>query len=126
MKVIINGDYGGFGLSDKVYEYLIKEKGWKCKKESEIKEDDIDIILDDIDKNKLGFSKYSFAKLDRWGDSKKIRTYLDIIEAVEKLGEEANDRCASLKIIEIPDSVDWQVEEYDGNEWISEVHRTWH
>ena len=33
--------------------------------------------------------------------------------------------CSTLKIIEIPDDVDWIIEEYDGNEWVAEKHRTW-
>lgn len=32
---------------------------------------------------------------------------------------------AKLDIVEIPDDVDWTIEEYDGREWISEKHRTW-
>lgn len=48
-----------------------------------------------------------------------------LIATVEALGEAASGRCASLKIIEIPDGVDWQVEEYDGREHIAERHRTW-
>lgn len=31
-----------------------------------------------------------------------------------------------LGIVEIPADVEWQIEEYDGKEWIAETHRTWH
>ncbi len=48
-----------------------------------------------------------------------------LIEIVERLGKAANGEFAELKIVEIPDGVDWEIEEYDGNEWVSEVHRTW-
>ena len=48
-----------------------------------------------------------------------------LIQVVEELGEEANGRCADLSIVEIPDGVDWQIEEYDGNEHIAEKHQTW-
>lgn len=30
-----------------------------------------------------------------------------------------------LKVVEIPDNIDWVIEEYDGNEWIAEKHRRW-
>ena len=48
-----------------------------------------------------------------------------LIECVRELGEKADSRCAKLKIVEIPDDVEWQVEEYDGIEWIAEKHETW-
>ena len=38
---------------------------------------------------------------------------------------EASGRFAALKVVEIPDDVEWTVEEYDGNEWVAEIHRTW-
>jgi hypothetical protein len=43
----------------------------------------------------------------------------------KELGDVANGFAADLKIVEIPDGVDWEIEEYDGNEWVAEVHRTW-
>lgn len=48
-----------------------------------------------------------------------------LIKVIEKLGKDANGKFANLKVIEIPDDVDWVVEEYDGNEWIAEKHRVW-
>jgi len=30
-----------------------------------------------------------------------------------------------LKIVEIPAAVKWQIDEYDGWEWVAEVHRRW-
>lgn len=48
-----------------------------------------------------------------------------LIEIVEKLGKEADGECAKLKIVDIPDDVKWQIEEYDGTEWVAEVHRIW-
>lgn len=48
-----------------------------------------------------------------------------LVRVVEELGELANGHFAELKIIDIPDGVDWTIEEYDGREHVSEVHRTW-
>ena len=33
--------------------------------------------------------------------------------------------CPYLKVVEIPDNVNWQISEYDGWEHVAEVHRTW-
>lgn len=48
-----------------------------------------------------------------------------LVEVVEKLGDKANGCFSKLKIVEIPDDVEWDIAEYDGLEWIEEVHRTW-
>lgn len=48
-----------------------------------------------------------------------------LVEIVEEMGMKANTRVSELKVVEIPDEVEWQIEEYDGLEWIAEVHRVW-
>lgn len=48
-----------------------------------------------------------------------------LLQVIEELGESADGRCAKLKIVEIPADVEWAIEEYDGMEWVAEVHRTW-
>ena len=48
-----------------------------------------------------------------------------LIQAVEELGSKANGSHAELSVVEIPDGVDYIVEEYDGMEHIAEAHRTW-
>ena len=46
-----------------------------------------------------------------------------LIEVVEELGEKADGPYSELKIVEIPDDMKWEIDEYDGKEWVSEVHR---
>lgn len=48
-----------------------------------------------------------------------------LVRIVRELGDEANGGYAKLHIVEIPGDVAWQIEEYDGNEWVAEQHRTW-
>ena len=48
-----------------------------------------------------------------------------LVQTVQELGEQANGRYAHLKIVTIPDDVEWTVMEYDGAEWVAEAHRTW-
>jgi hypothetical protein len=46
--------------------------------------------------------------------------------AVQTLGsEQSSGSYAKLKVVEIPDDVVWTIMEYDGLEWVAEVHRTW-
>lgn len=48
-----------------------------------------------------------------------------LVQVVEEMGNESWGDFAKLKIVEIPDDVDWQIDEYDGIESIHEVHRIW-
>lgn len=48
-----------------------------------------------------------------------------LIQVFKELEDVANGFAADLKIMEIPDGVDWEIKEYDGNEWVAEKHRTW-
>ena len=48
-----------------------------------------------------------------------------LIAVVELMGHKANGGYAELKIVDVPDDVNWYVEEYDGREWVAERHQTW-
>lgn len=50
----------------------------------------------------------------------------DLIAAIEGVGlERSAGPHASLKIVEIPDDIEWDIEEHDGIEWVAEERRTW-
>lgn len=44
-----------------------------------------------------------------------------LIKAIQGLGSDAGE----VKVVEIPDNVEWEVNESEGSEWIAEKHRTW-
>lgn len=48
-----------------------------------------------------------------------------LVAVVEELGTAAWTSVSELHVVEIPDDVEWQIEEYDGKEWVAEKHRTW-
>ncbi|HRB14781.1 MAG TPA: hypothetical protein PK224_03235 [Nitrospira sp.] len=48
-----------------------------------------------------------------------------LVQVVEELRGEANGHCAELKVVTIPDDVEWVVVKKDGREQVSEQHRTW-
>lgn len=58
----------------------------------------------------------------RWRD---LRSDPRLVQVVEELGEKASGEHSKLSVVEVPDDVAWSIEEYDGNEWVAEVHRTW-
>ena len=63
----------------------------------------------------LEWDGYGFKYRDNRADSK-------LVECVETLGNKANGRFASLKVVEIPDNAtDWRKAEYDGTEIITAV-----
>lgn len=78
----------------------------------------------------FGLSKEAYAELgipwDNYGyEYNEKRDDPKLVEVVEKLGDKANGSHARLKIVEIPDDVEYTIEEYDGREHIAESHRTW-
>jgi hypothetical protein len=48
-----------------------------------------------------------------------------LVEVVEELGEASSSSLAKLKVVEVPEGIEYTIEEYDGLEHIAEVHRTW-
>lgn len=111
MKIVINSDYGGFNLSDMAVELYAEIKGISLRKEE----------------TKYGGSIFYIGEEgeDYFDEINLERNDSILVEVVSKLGNLANGFCASLSIVEIPDDVEWQIEEYDGNEWVAEKHRTW-
>jgi hypothetical protein len=49
----------------------------------------------------------------------------ELVRVVEKLGEKANGGFAELRVVEIPDGIEFVIDEYDGIESIHEAHRSW-
>lgn len=119
MKIAVNKCFGGFDLSDEVFEALIK-KGWRIThydSQGNYEDDNAQIVehLDSV------FGKYGFVGVDRT----YYRTHPDLIEAVEQLGKNASGRFGDIRVVEIPDDIEWEIDEYDGIETVHEKHRSW-
>jgi hypothetical protein len=107
-KICINVCYGGFNLSDKAVDRYAELKGLSLSKE------DYGLYISYKD---INGSKFIPDKINRDDPI--------LIRVVEELGTKANGKFAKLEIVEIPNDVNWCIEEYDGNEWIAERHKTW-
>lgn len=118
-KIVINSCHGGFNLSDEALEWLVTNKGWDTTTFSK------DGWLNNKDAKILVYDKSFFGKY-HLNDDSKFRDDKDVIEAIETLGSKrASGPCSQLTIVEIPDDVEWEIQEYDGAEWVAEKHRTW-
>lgn len=119
MKVVINDCFGGFSLSNAAIEryfqlknipyYVEEHRNWPFKSYWLVPLDQ----RDNKNPNHY-FSEYTLERNDPV-----------LVQVVEELGRSADGEFASLKIVEIPDDVEWTIEEYDGSEHVAEKHRTW-
>jgi len=132
MKLVVNRRFGGFGLSQKAYKQLIElgfPEGPYIKEE---RDPETGLFVRNAWEEKI---IYNTGEVDFFYDSEKywatwFRSYENrndplLIQVVEKLGKEANGRCAELAVIEIPDDIEWGIEDYDGIETVHEAHESW-
>ena len=100
MKVVINTCYGRFSVSKKIFESL--NLHW------------------------LGYGYLSNEIFNINSDKYyEYRAYPPLVKLVEELGDSANGDYAKLKVVEIPDGINWYLDTNDGIESIHEYHRSW-
>lgn len=136
MKVILNKCYGGFSVSPKVYELYAKSIGKKAyfynMQYSDgivkyIKTDEPTFFSscflrdygDIVQENEINWTKENLHVDGSYREDKKL------IEIVKKLGDKANSPYSNLKIVEIPDGMQYVIDDYDGIETLHEDVETW-
>ena len=143
MKVVINECYGGFGLSKEACQRYFDLKGQQVWIEVDKKFSALDMFTvwlvspEERLEIKEGEAYYKMSRDERtdynWKYSQQIWYQGDnltrndpiLVQVVEEMGDKAWGRYAKLAIVEIPDDVQWIIEENDGMEWVAEKHRTW-
>jgi len=129
MKIVINECYGGFGLSNEAilrlldlgsdYVKTIEPRDYYGKDWEKRFQNDLD------GKRSWGpIIKDGKIVLDEYRDQ-DARNCPFLIQVVEEMGEASFGNFAKLKIIEVPDDLDLEIDNYDGVEHIAEAHRTW-
>lgn len=141
-KVVINAQYGGFSLSREGMERYCEIKNIPCWIEDDLQFKTMGIFTvwitppEERIELKEGEEFYKMPLEDRqaynqqYADQtlchyKIARDDPALVQLVEEDAEKYEGRHATLKVVEIPDDVKWEIAEYDGNEWVAEVHRTW-
>lgn len=135
-KIVINICYGGFGLSDEAVYAYARRKGLKLYPEDighglmmwyTKPKEERPVPLENWYMQPLEVRQaFNKAEGEACINTSGIpRDDTDLVALVEELGARAHGRSAELKVVEIPDDVEWTIEEYDGCEWVAEKHRTW-
>lgn len=107
MKVVLNKKHGGFGISKECAERMA-ELG--CQHAAaELKQ----------------WDKWSGGGYVEGFDFGYNRENPYLAQAVEELGDKANSRFSKLVVVDIPDGIEYEIDEYDGYETAREVHRSW-
>ena len=134
MKILINTCFGGYNLSYEAMLRYAELKGiavypestlgglytyWLVPESERVNQDNWASMT--MKQRKASYKLYEEQTLCSSG----FRTDPTMIQVVEELGDKANGRCAELKIVEIPDGMNYTIEDYDGLEHVAEVHRTW-
>jgi hypothetical protein len=113
-RIVINTCYGGFSLSrDATLKYL-ELAGIEY---ALVEQEDRERQLRLGDRIMVEGHEFSSRSIDRDDPA--------LVSVVRQLGSKAGGEYAKLKIVEVPGGVEWGIEEYDGREWIAEVHRVW-
>jgi len=138
MKIVVNRCYGGFGLSNEAVKYYLnlkgldayfyKQTGYEHQGKLEYtkvepSEDSLFSTCYTIDHGDK-INKHNLEGYFYYGDIERTDPLL--IKTVEDLGtKKASGKLSSLEIVEIPDDVSWEIDDYDGIESIHEIHRSW-
>ncbi len=132
MKVAINTDHGRFDLSPKAVARLYELGG-------NVEWHDIHDLYPNTEEGRRDFadcqadSNWANAVIDgkivRYGGNAyrepRSRICPKLIQVIEELGQEANGFGSSIKIVEVPDDVDFYIGGDGGIEHVAEKHRCW-
>lgn len=136
-KVILNKCFGGFDVSKEAYMLYAKKKGPTLYLyESEFinrkfiykKVNDDNSIFrhyfikdmgDNVEISNEDYEKYCLYLKDEHREDPIL------IEVVEELGEKASGRFGNLKVVEIPDDLEYVIDEYDGIETLHQKVEEW-
>lgn len=135
-KIVTNRCYGGFRLSEAGVREYARRKGMEIWVEDSGHgfNEYWTVPPENRPESQDNFGSWSMEKRQASNEAHKAakiyereipRDDPDLIATVEALGSEASGRFADLQITEIQDGIAWQIEEYDGREWVAEAHATW-
>jgi|APCry1669189844_1035258.scaffolds.fasta_scaffold15354_1 hypothetical protein len=113
-RIAINTCYGGFGLSYQAKLLYLELAGIEH------------TLVPQPDRDRQNRYGHQFIVKDAvWSERDIPRDDPVLIGVLNRLGTSAWGDHASIKVVEIPAGVEWNIGDYDGREWVEEKHRTW-
>lgn len=128
MKIVINKRHGSFSLSHAAVMRYAELAGMTLYFESSLCSDMVNYYKVHVEEFKqLVNSGASHSILNPLSFNENLICRDDpiLVQVVEELGDAASGRYSKLKVVEIPDDIEWIIDDYDGVEWVAERHRTW-
>lgn len=113
-RIVINTCHGGFSLSFEAKKLYLELAGIEYT---------LDQQLDRDRQTRLGHR--IMVNNNEWNSRSIDRDDPILVSVIHRLGSKADGNHANLKVVEIPPDIEWDIAEYDGNEWVEEKHRTW-
>ena len=148
MKIILNKCYGGFNVSTAGYRLYAKKKGFELYPYVMAIDPKYKYHIGEYSFEKIEWEKirYTCAHIHYfikdYGDKISRRAFNEIeddylwleqnhrtdpvlIEVVEELGKEASGAGSDLRVVEIPDDMEWVIDKHDGLEVLHQKVQTW-
>jgi hypothetical protein len=143
VKIAINRKIGGFqisiwgcleilkaqGIDGVAYVLYIENDRMVCKRYDANTYNNESFLIstldqgDSFDEDDFDYDYYYCS----WGDNHDYRIDPILIDLAERFPDKIAYTPNSIKVVEIPDGVDWEINESDdGYEWIAEKSRKWY
>lgn len=115
-RIAINRSIGGFGISTKAFLWLIEHGSEAARSDWEL----------------MAESRAETQKI--YGDDWRPDWHVSplepndplLLQCLDELGQAAWGEGREIKIVEIPDGVEWDIgESEEGYQWVYEKHRIW-
>jgi hypothetical protein len=119
MKVVLNKCFGGFSLSEEAVLWL-REHGDPEALKGHFKGE---IYVEDGVTHTVNWdSAFGYYVHSEYSE----RNNPLLVECVEILGSKvASGKFAALVVVDIPDDINWDIDDYDGVETLHESHMSW-
>jgi hypothetical protein len=123
-KIVYNGCYGGFSLSNEAIMRYAEIKGITLYSEKDsmfthyylCPPEEFKRLQDEDEANPVSVGRYDRSNAMYFSDRNIDRADPALAQVVEELGDRANGMCARLCIEDVPAGTLYRIDEYDGYE----------